>query len=434
MIAKRAGASLLLAGLGLASFLVGLAAAALRTGRVDPLDWLWPALAVAAIMAGYWRRGAVRPCARAWLMTGAMLALPPLAFIAIAATRIPLGASTMLAAGVGLVCLAGYRLNLARGPLWPLLILIGLVALLPAMGDLLASKPEHDRAPVLVLSGPPLFGADVPAALGTPQNALDPATSGVTASAPFWAALSARMTLRPVDALDERTLAGARALLLIQPRLLQPGELVALDGWVRQGGHAVILADPLLAWPDARPLGNLRRPPLTSLLDPLLGHWGLTLEPARMDGSGVMEERRFLASGHLLNLVGASHFRLHAGKDARCALGEGGLIADCRPGKGRAILIADADFIEDRLWTIDPDRPERRAAWISDAVPLIDSLLTAHIPESPDSWLIDGNRLFSGICLAAFLVALLAALAHGLMAFPMPAHKNESEEATLTRS
>ena len=32
--------------------------------------------------------------------------------------------------------------------------------------------------------------------------------------------------------------------------------------------------------------------------------------------------------------------------NGRCSIGDGGLVADCRIGEGRAIVVADADFLD----------------------------------------------------------------------------------------
>lgn len=172
---------------------------------------------------------------------------------------------------------------------------------------------------------------------------------------------------RPVDHIDAASLRGLDVLILAQPRLLQPAELVAFDDWVRRGGRAVIFADPLLVWPSELPLGDPRRAPLTSLLDPLMAHWGLILAPAAQGGGGV--DRRMLSTGHILMMAGASRF-LPAGKTA-CELEDNGLMALCRIGKGRVRLVADADLLDDRLWLADPRHATRREAHASDIVPLL---------------------------------------------------------------
>ena len=184
---------------------------------------------------------------------------------------------------------------------------------------------------------------------------------------------------RAIDHVDAAALEGLDALLLAQPRLLQPQELVQLDQWVREGGRMVVLADPLLVWPSELPSADPRRPPLTSLLDPLLTHWGLRLEPARQ---GV--ERRLLASGHALMLVDASRFTLlpvTRESGAACRLAEHGLMALCRIGRGEVRLVADADMLDPRLWLADPRWPDRREAWSADIPDLIDGWLAAPLRD-----------------------------------------------------
>jgi len=160
-------------------------------------------------------------------------------------------------------------------------------------------------------------------------------------------------TAYEVDRLDElssRQLSKHRYLLLAQPRLLMPEELVAIDGWVREGGRALILADPLLLWPSELATGDRRRPPATSLLDPLLAHWGLTLEPAPSD-----DVRRRFVGDRLLFVQGASHFKVQPSRFAHCAGEVEGLMATCRLGRGQVRLIADADLLDERLWLTQSD-------------------------------------------------------------------------------
>lgn len=168
----------------------------------------------------------------------------------------------------------------------------------------------------------------------------------------FWGSsqtLSALDTLFKVDRLDvlsKNSLQFQQRLLLAQPRLLAPEELVALDDWVRGGGRAVILADPLLVWPSDLPLGDRRRPPVTSLLDPLLARWGLVLEPAQP----APVERRFVEGNRLLLAEGASHFTTRHSDFARCQQIGDGFMVTCRVGEGKVRLIADADLLDERLW------------------------------------------------------------------------------------
>ena len=213
---------------------------------------------------------------------------------------------------------------------------------------------------------------------------------------------------RPLDRFDITSLRGISALVIAQPRLLQPAELVALDDWLRRGGRAVIFADPLLLWPSALPLGDPRRPPLTSLLDPLMAHWGLRLEPVLPGADGV--DRRMLGAGHMLMLAGASRFTRMAQKEAstRCVMTEQGLMALCRVGQGRVRLVADADLLDDRLWLADRRWAARKEAHAADILPLLDGWvadpLSAPIQPAP-------RRVTNDAALiAALRLVLLAAL------------------------
>ena len=67
-------------------------------------------------------------------------------------------------------------------------------------------------------------------------------------------------------------------LVLAQPRPLSPQENVALDDWVRKGGHVLLLADPMLTAESAFAPGDPRRPQDIAMLSPILARWGLELE------------------------------------------------------------------------------------------------------------------------------------------------------------
>jgi hypothetical protein len=138
-------------------------------------------------------------------------------------------------------------------------------------------------------------------------------------------------------------------LLLVQPRALAPRELAELDGWIRSGGSALIFADPALDWPSERPLGDPGRPLFTSLLTPMLGHWGLELA---LPVSEEAEDRQAKMGEYSIALRSAGIW-LVAGKQpsAKCAIREDQLAAFCKVGKGRALLVADADMLHQDHWT-----------------------------------------------------------------------------------
>jgi hypothetical protein len=148
--------------------------------------------------------------------------------------------------------------------------------------------------------------------------------------------LEQRYHVQPIAVADAASLAGHRLLLLAHPRA-QPAEvLVELDRWVRQGGRVLLLADPKLDWQSKRPLGDRLRPPPGFADTGLLVRWGMTLTgpepagPARA-GNGDFE------------VLTSAPGRLES---RSCSLAGGGFVARCRIGKGRATVIADADFLD----------------------------------------------------------------------------------------
>jgi hypothetical protein len=135
--------------------------------------------------------------------------------------------------------------------------------------------------------------------------------------------LEERYKVFPVGVADAASLEGQHLLLMAHPRA-QPAEaLVELDQWVRDGGRILLLADPKLDWPSDRALGDKLRPPPAFADTGLLRHWGLDLE-APAPNSAVSAGK---LSGN------------------KCRVREGGLVAHCAIGRGRATVIADADFL-----------------------------------------------------------------------------------------
>ncbi|HEX6376471.1 MAG TPA: hypothetical protein VFZ91_12220 [Allosphingosinicella sp.] len=158
----------------------------------------------------------------------------------------------------------------------------------------------------------------------------------------------------PIDLLDRANLALGGLLFLAQPQRLAPSELVALDAWVREGGGAVILADPRLAWPSRLPPGDIRRPPSTTMLGPLLAHWGLGLEAPDDSGRLVYEtDSKRIA-------VEAPGRLIETKRD--CVVSAVPWQAICRLGEGRVLVVADADLLRDELWApLGRDRARRTA-------------------------------------------------------------------------
>jgi hypothetical protein len=163
---------------------------------------------------------------------------------------------------------------------------------------------------------------------------------------PAFARLSQSYDVQPLD--DVRDLAERRMLLLAQPRAFSPKEFVQLDGWVRKGGRILILADPALQWGSLYPLGDKRRPLFTSMLSPLFTHWGLELVLPIADAEPMAIRK--IGDLSIRTQTPGEWLKIGRGGSARCALSEGGLVADCRIGKGRALLVADADLLDTVYW------------------------------------------------------------------------------------
>ena len=165
---------------------------------------------------------------------------------------------------------------------------------------------------------------------------------------PHWAltALRAHGEVKPVNSLmpgkDAPLLPGVGLLVMAQPRALAPQENVALDGWVRQGGHLLLFADPLLTEDSAFGIGDRRRPQDVVLLSPILARWGLRLE---FDGDQRPGERLVEVDGEPLpvNLPGQLAI---TGPRRGCSLLAAGVAAVCRIGQGRVLVLADAALLE----------------------------------------------------------------------------------------
>ena len=220
--------------------------------------------------------------------------------------------------------------------------------------------PTHaeSRSDLWVMSALPLFW---------PEGGVAEALSEDDGRAQIVKNLSERFTLHPLDVLSAETLRGVSRLMLAQPRALAPAELVALDNWVRAGGALVIFADPQLGWPSRYPMGDPRRAPPVTLLDPLFSHWGLSLAPA--------PEPTFERADVTLAGVAAEvrTFGEWTTTSTQCPTEEGAVLARCSIGLGEAVLIADADLL-------DVVVGENAGSGNSAAVSSLLSSLEAHFP------------------------------------------------------
>ncbi len=165
---------------------------------------------------------------------------------------------------------------------------------------------------------------------------------------PAFARLSEHYDIRPIDDLGAWSPMRGQILLLAQPRAFAPSELVRLDNWVRQGGQLLILADPALQWGSLYRLGDRRRPLFTSMLSPLFTYWGLELVLPLADE--VPASIRKIGVFNIRTVTPGEWLPRDSNDKGRCVISAKGLLADCRIGKGRAILVADADLLDAAFW------------------------------------------------------------------------------------
>lgn len=152
---------------------------------------------------------------------------------------------------------------------------------------------------------------------------------------PVLAALEGDYRITSVDLPGEVPDGGL--LLAAQPRALPAKELVALDAWVRRGGRLLLLADPVLEWPSGLPVGDPRRAPVAFADTGLLKHWGL-----RLDAPEERGPRQESLGGQSVLVASPGSLKRSGGS---CEVDASGLTARCRLGKGQAVIIADADFL-----------------------------------------------------------------------------------------
>jgi len=169
---------------------------------------------------------------------------------------------------------------------------------------------------------------------------------------PHWVltALRRRGEVKPIDSMmpvlngdggAASPLEGIRLLVMAQPRALAPEENVALDAWVSAGGHLLLFADPMLTEESTYGLGDRRRPQDVVLLSPILDHWKLRLELDEDQPAGE-HQVRLGPVAMPVDLPG----RIAMAPDARhCSLLADAVVADCRIGRGRLMLVADAALL-----------------------------------------------------------------------------------------
>ncbi|WP_397604340.1 hypothetical protein [Sphingorhabdus sp.] len=224
---------------------------------------------------------------------------------------------------------------------WLLVALLAAFALLLLLAGFATTRPTDSRPK------PPL-GLMTTLPLVWSEGGIEADLAKDAAPHPAFTRLSVHYDITPIDDLEAWASRPKHMLLLAQPRAFAPHELASIDNWVRQGGLVLILADPALQWGSLYPLGDKRRPLFTSMLSPLLNYWGVELVlpledegPASLRKIGVFNIRTVTPGEWLPKQSTAKN---------RCAILAKGLLADCRIGKGRAILVADADFLDAAFW------------------------------------------------------------------------------------
>lgn len=210
----------------------------------------------------------------------------------------------------------------------PVLIALLAAAALALLGALHGASPQRvptraaqDRPTLLLLTSLPIVFGD-----------------GFSLSAPGSPALKAlksRYRVVPISVTSPEELGRSTLALIAQPRAQPAEDLVALDDWVRGGGRVLLLADPMLEWPSRRPLGNPLRPPAMFMDTGLLAHWGLRLDAPDRRGP---EERSLAGRKVLTSSPGAL--------SGSCRIAADALVADCKVGRGRAVIVADADLLD----------------------------------------------------------------------------------------
>lgn len=139
-------------------------------------------------------------------------------------------------------------------------------------------------------------------------------------------ALVARWDVRGMRAMTYEAIDDMPVMVVMLRRPLSYSEAIDLDAWVRDGGHALVLAEPGRSWagPGDAVEANLRD-----------STWGLRLA-ARDDGPLA------LPGGGTLMLRNAGRWVASGG----CSVREDGFLAECRPGKGRVLLVADTGLLD----------------------------------------------------------------------------------------
>ena len=216
------------------------------------------------------------------------------------------------------------------------LVLVGVLIALAAIGWFSLHRAPKPQQPIGLFTALPIW-------LGRTAIAdeLQPDAR------PHWARAELQRygTVVPLDTLDAAggsdPLRGVTRLILAQPRVLTPAENVALDNWVRGGGHLLLIIDPAYTEESPFALGDPRRPPAQAMLSPILTRWGLELQ---FDSAQPLELRLQDVMGAQVPTVLAGTFATRG--QGNCRLWGGGIAVTCAIGKGRILALADAALLE----------------------------------------------------------------------------------------
>jgi hypothetical protein len=327
--------------------------------RVDPL------FALPAIGAAAWAWPG-----RGWRSIGAAVLTVALAAsiaVLLLAMQADLVQAGLMGLAFGLALWLHRLLDAMTRHWWRRLTRLGFAliwALAATAGLSAAYRPPAAAVPPVRLT----IVTSLPLVWGAGDGDISAVLAGAAETPPIMRWLDRQFVLTHADALTPAALAATDVLLIAQPRLLDPASLVAIDSWVRGGGRALILADPALDWPPPFALGDPRNPERESMLAPLLARWGIQLQR----GNGRTGAQRIVQAGMPLRLLSAGTLRGGRG----CIASAQGSHLRCRIGQGRAVILADADFLHHRLWTLGDEGGSTDLLIAANPIWLADSINT----------------------------------------------------------
>jgi hypothetical protein len=215
-----------------------------------------------------------------------------------------------------------------------------LLLIFASLWSYFASAQPEDKKPILGLTStlPLRWGEGGISDIGSLSNNPLPA----------YLRLSKKYQVKLIDEVTRPSMRKYSRVLMAQPRSFAPSEFAALDEWVRAGGYLVVLSDPALQWESVYPLGDKRRPLFTSLFSPIFSHWGLEmvlLMETSTNGENVIE-----LENQSIRTVTVGAWQPLPKSTAICTIKNNAVLADCKIGKGRAVLLADADMLNEEYW------------------------------------------------------------------------------------